>query len=71
VSTKEANAHDASILDLNGVGHEAFVLSNGDDSHFLMARKGVIIMRLQIKRAAGTRSLDELKAFAAKVSKQI
>ena len=72
VSTKEANAHDTSIWDLKGVGDEAFLLSNDDsNSHFLMARKGAIIMRLQIKRAAGTGSLAELKAFAEKVSKHL
>ena len=69
VSTKEANAHDTSIWDLKGVGDEAFLLSNDSSSHLIMARRGAIIMRLQVKRAAGTRSLEELKAFAEKVSK--
>jgi hypothetical protein len=71
VSTKEANAHDTSIWDLKGVGDEAFLLSNDSSSHFIMARKGAIIMRLQIKRGAGTKSLEELKAFAEKVSKHL
>jgi hypothetical protein len=69
VSTKEANAHDTSILDLKGIGDEAFLLSNDSSSHLIMARRGAIIMRLQVKRAAGTKSLEELKAFAEKVSK--
>ena len=69
VSTKEANAHDTSIWDLKGVGDEAFLLSNDSSSHLIMARRGPIIMRLQVKRAAGTKSLEELKTFAEKVSK--
>jgi hypothetical protein len=68
-STKDANALDHSILDLKGVGDEAFLLSNDSNSHLIMARRGTIILRLQVKRAAGTRSLEELKAFAKKVSK--
>jgi hypothetical protein len=71
VSTKEANEHDTAILDLKGVGDEAFLLSNDTDSHLIMARKGAIIMRLQVKRAAGTRSAEELQAFAEKVFKQL
>jgi hypothetical protein len=69
VSTKEANEHDTEILDLKGVGDQAFVLSNDSNSHLIMARKGAIIIRLQIKRAAGTKSLEEIKAFAEKISK--
>lgn len=70
-STKEANAHDTEILNLDGIGDEAFALSNDSGSHLLMARKGAVIVRLQAKRAAGTRSLEELKAFAQKVAKQL
>lgn len=70
VSTKAANAHDTLIQDLSGIGDEAFALSNDSDSHLIMARKGTIIMRLQVKRAAGNRSLEELKAFAERVFKQ-
>jgi hypothetical protein len=69
VSTKEANEHDTLILDLKGVGDQAFVLSNDSDSHLIMARKGAVIMRLQIKRAAGTDSLEQIKAFAETISK--
>jgi hypothetical protein len=68
-STKDANALDHSILDLKGVGDEAFLLSNDSNSHLIMARRGSIILRLQVKRAVGTRSLEGLKAFAKKVSK--
>jgi hypothetical protein len=70
-STKEANAHDSSIWDLKGVGDEAFLLSNDSASHLIMARRAAIIMRLQVKRAAGTKSLEELKAFAEKVFKHL
>ena len=71
VSTKESNEHDTLILDLKGVGDEAFLLSNDSSSHLIMARKGAIIMRLQVKRAAGTRSAEELKSFAERVFKQL
>jgi|SRR5215813_1774143 len=69
VSTKEANAHDTEVLDLGGIGDEAFLLGNDPNSHLIMARKGGIIMRLQVKKAVGTTSLEESKAFAAKVFK--
>ena len=71
VSTKEQNEHDTSILNLKGVGDEAILFSNDLNSHFIMARRGGIIMRLQIKRAAGTKSLEELKAFGEKVFKHL
>jgi hypothetical protein len=70
-STKEENEHDISILDLNGIGDEAFLLSTEASSHFIMARKGSIVMRLQVKKAAEKSSLAELKAFAERVSKQL
>ncbi|HKA20120.1 MAG TPA: hypothetical protein VKN18_17660 [Blastocatellia bacterium] len=69
VSTKEANAHDTDIVDLSGIGDEAFLLGNDPTSHLIMARKGGIIMRLQVKKAVGTRSLEESKAFAERVLK--
>jgi hypothetical protein len=71
VSTKESNAHDTEIFDLKGIGDEAFVLGNDPNSHLIMARKGGIIMRLQVKKAFGTKSLEESKAFAAKVFKDL
>jgi len=71
VSTKEANEHDTEILDLKGIGDEAILFSNDSSSHFIMARRGGIVMRLQIKRAAGTKSLEETKAFAERVSKHL
>jgi hypothetical protein len=70
-STKEENEHDISIVDLTGIGEEAILLSTDAASHFIMARKGAIIMRLQVKKSAEKNSLDELKAIAAKVFKQL
>ena len=70
-STKEANAQDNEILDLSGIGDEAFLLSNDSNSHLIMARKGGIIMRLQVKKAVGNKSLEESKAFAANVFKDM
>jgi len=71
VSTREANVHDNEIPDLSGIGDEAFLLSNDPYSHLIMARKGGVIMRLQVKKAIGTNSLVESKAFAAKVFNQL
>jgi hypothetical protein len=71
VSTKESNEHDTAILDLKGIGDEAILFSTDSSSHFIMARRGGIVMRLQIKRAAGTKSLEETKAFAIRVSKYL
>ena len=71
VSTKEANEHDTEVLDLKGIGDEAFLLSNDSNSHLIMARKGAIIMRLQVKRAAGPKSQENIKAFAEGVFKRL
>jgi len=71
VSTKEANALDHEIVDLSGIGDEAFLLGNDSNSHLMMARKGGIIMRLQVKKAVGTKSLEESKAFAQTVFKSL
>jgi hypothetical protein len=71
VSTKEANAHDTEIVDLSGIGDEAFVLGTDPNSHLIMARKGGIIMRLQVKKSAGTKSREESKAFAEKVFRSL
>jgi hypothetical protein len=70
VSTKQANEHDTEIVDLTGIGDEAFLLSNDLNSHLMMARKGAIIMRLQVKRAAGEKSAETMKAFAEKAAKK-
>ena len=71
MSTKKANEHDTEIVDLKGIGDEAFLLSNDSNSHLIMARRGAIILRLQVKRAAGSKSLEEVKAFAERVSKNL
>jgi hypothetical protein len=70
-TTKAENEHDLDILDLTGIGDEAILLSNDADSHLIMARKGGIIMRLQAKKAAEKTSLNDLKAFAERVFKQL
>lgn len=70
-STKSENAHDLSIRDLSGIGDEAFLLGEEPNFHFIMARKGAIVIRLQIKQATEKTSLEELKAFARKVAKHL
>ena len=70
-TTKADNAHDSSVFDLTGMGDEAFLLSNDSYNHFIMVRKGTIIMRLQMKNESGKKFVDEVKSFAEKVSKQL
>ena len=71
VSTKEANFHDSFVADLKGIGDEAFLLGNDVHSHLIMARKGAVILRLQVKHAVGEKSGDDMRAFAEKVFKQL
>lgn len=70
-STKRDNAHDTAIKDLTGIGDEAFQLGEEPTNHFIMARKGAIVIRLQIKQATEKTSLEELKAFARDVTKSL
>lgn len=70
-STKAENAHDLTIVNLPGIGDEAFRLGDQPTSQFIMARKGAIIIRLQINQATEQTSFEELKAFAQKVTKQL
>lgn len=70
-STKSENAHDASIKDLSGIGDEAFLLGANPDVHFIMARKGAVVIRMQIKQATEKTSLEELKSLASKVAKRL
>jgi len=70
VSTKEANIHDSFVSDLTGIGDEAFLLGNDSHSHLIMARKGAVILRLQVKHSTSEKSGDDLRAFAEKVFKQ-
>lgn len=70
-STKSENAHDAIITDLAGIGDQAFRLGEEPNVHFIMARKGAIVIRLQTKQATEKTSLEELKAFAREVAKRL
>ncbi len=70
-TTKSENAHDTSIRDLSGIGDEAFLLGENPDVHFIMARKGAAVIRLQIKVATEKTSLEELKSFASKVANRL
>lgn len=70
-STKSENAHDAVIDDLSGIGDEAFRIGDVPNIHFIMARKGGIIIRLQVKQATEKTSLEELKTFAKEVAKRL
>jgi hypothetical protein len=69
-TTKNENSHDTVIKDLSGIGDEAFKLGDEPNVHFIMARKGPVVIRLQIKQATQKASLEELKTFARDVSKR-
>jgi hypothetical protein len=70
-STRSDNAHDAVIRDLSGIGDQAFLFGEESNVHFIMARKGAIVIRLQIKQATEKTSLEELKAFAREIAKRL
>jgi hypothetical protein len=70
-STRNDNAHDQEIINLAGIGDEAFLLGELSNRHLIMARKGAVIMRLQVTRATSKSSLEDLKAFAQKVTGQL
>ena len=65
------NTHDLDLTMIQGVGEEAFLLSDRPSLYLFMARKGGIIMRLQIRSATEKTSVENLKAFAEKVAKQL
>jgi hypothetical protein len=64
------NAHDQTIVDVTGIGDQAFLFGEESNTHFIMARKGAVVIRLQIRRATAKTSLEELKAFAREVAKR-
>lgn len=70
-TTKNENSHDTVIKDLSGIGDEAFQLGDDPNVHFIMARKGAIVIRLQIKQATEKTSFEELKSFAREVAKRL
>ncbi len=70
-STRSSNAHDTTILTLSGIGDEAFQLGDQPNRPFIMARKGGVIIRLQIREATALTSLEKLKAFAGEVAKRL
>ncbi|MBI3651746.1 MAG: hypothetical protein HY231_12070 [Acidobacteria bacterium] len=70
-STKSANIHDTSIIDLSGIGDEAYQLGDGPNVHFIMARKSARVIRLQIKQATAKTSLAELKTLAREIAKRL
>jgi hypothetical protein len=69
-ATKNDNAHDLSVIEVQGIGDEAFLLISDPNSCFLMARKGGIIIRLQVKHSANV-SVEALKAFAKEAIKRL
>lgn len=70
-SYKKINEPDLSVQVLNGIGDEAFLISNPPNFHFMMVRKDEVIFRFKMNKAAENTSVEELKAFAKKVSGQI
>lgn len=65
------NEHDVAIVELPGVGDEAFMLDGLEDRYFILARKGSLILRLQVRGVTAKTSLAALKAFAAKAAEAV
>jgi hypothetical protein len=68
---KDDNIHDSTIIDLPGIGDEAFQLGDSPNVHFVLARKGPILLRLQIKQATEKSSLEGVKAFVRETAKRL
>ena len=68
---RKINEPDLSVEILNGIGDEAFSISNPSNFHFIMVRKGGIIFRIKLNKATEKTSLEELKAFAKKFAEQL
>jgi len=64
---REINEPDIFVGKLNGIGDEAFLISNPPNFHFMMFRKREIIFRIKLNKAGKGTSLEELKTFAKKL----
>lgn len=65
------NEPNLSVEVLSGIGDEAFSISNPSNFHFIMVRKGEIILRIKLNKATEKTSLEELKVFAKKFAEQL
>jgi hypothetical protein len=70
-STRIENAHDATISELSGIGDEAFLIGDVPNIHFIMARKGAVVIRLQVKQATEKSSLEALRNFAGAAARRL
>lgn len=68
---KIENAHDTTIIDLAGIGDEAFQLGDSPNVLFILARKGPIILRLQIKQATEKSSMEAVIAFVQQTANRL
>ena len=68
---RKVNEPELSVGKLSGIGDEAFFISNPPHFHFMMVRKGKIIFRVKLNKAGEGTSLEELKAFAKRIIKEI
>ena len=68
---RKINEPELLVLVLSGIGDDAFLISNPPSFHFIMVRKGEIIFRFKMNKAAEKTSLEELKTFAKKVAEQV
>lgn len=68
---RKINEPELSVQLLSEIGDESFIISNPPHFHFIMVRKGEIIFRIKMNKAAETTSLEELKAFAKKFAEKI
>ena len=67
---RKINEPDLSVQVLSEIGDESFLISNPPYFHFMMVRKGEIIFRIKLNKAAENTSLEELKAFAKKFAEK-
>lgn len=67
----KVNEPELSVQVLSEIGDESFVISNPGYFHFIMVRKGAIIFRIKLNKAAENTSLAELKTFAKKFAEQL
>jgi hypothetical protein len=68
---RKINEPDILVEKLNGIGDEAFLISNPPNFHFIMVRQGESIFRVKLNKAGGGTSLEELKAFMKKAAAQV
>lgn len=68
---KKINEPEISVGKLNGIGDEAFFISNPPNFHFMMVRKNGTLFRIKLNKASEGTSFEELKIFIRKMTEQL